>query len=88
MVNGIGSLVSLSDILLLLYRSPMDLYTLILHFAALLNLFIYLLMSPGGFLVVSLGFSVDNMSPTDIDSFTSSFPVWIHFIYFFSYCCV
>ena len=83
MVNGIGSLVSLSDILLLLYRSPMDLYALILHFAALLNL----LMSYGGFLVVSLGFSVDNMSSTNIDSFTSSFPVWIHFISFFSDCC-
>ena len=61
----------------------MDLYTLILHFAALLNL----LMSYGGFLVVSLGFSVDNMSSTNIDSFTSSFPVWIHFISFFSDCC-
>jgi len=54
----------------------MDSYTLILHFAALLNL----LMSSGGFLVV-LGFSVDNVSSTNIDSFTSSFPVWIHFLF-------
>ena len=40
-------------------------------------------MSPGGFLVVSLGFSVDNMSSTDIDSFTSSFPDLDSFYLFF-----
>ena len=37
MANGVVSLISLSDILLLQYKSPIGLYTLILHFATSLN---------------------------------------------------
>ena len=52
--NGIVSLSSHSDILLLVYRNEIDFYILILYFATLPNS----LMSSGNFLMVSRVFSV------------------------------
>ena len=67
MVNEIVSLNSLSDISLLVYRNATEFCILTLSPATLPNF----LMSSSSFLVTSLGFF-----------FTSSFPIWIPFIYF------
>ena len=81
MVNGVVSLISLSNSLLLVYRNETYFCILILHPATLLNS----LMSSNSFLLTSLGFSVYSiMSSTDSDYFTSSFPIWIPCIFFFS----
>ena len=73
MVNGIISLISLSD-LSLLYRNTVDFCILTFYPATLPNS----LMRSNSFLVVSSGFSIHSiMLSSNSDSFTSSFPTWI-----------
>ena len=69
MVNGIVSLISLSDLSSLVYRIARDFCVVILYPATLRNL----LMSSSSFLLESLGFSMH-----------TSFPICISFIPFSS----
>ena len=81
MVNGIDSLISLSDFSLLVYRNASDFYALILYPASLINL----LINSSTFLILSLRFSMYSTLPSEnSESFASSFSIWIAFISFSS----
>ena len=80
MVNVSVSLISLSDFSSLVYRHARDFCALIMYPATLPNS----LISSSSFLVASLGFSTYSHVIWNCDSFTSSFLIWIPYIFFSS----
>ena len=79
MMNGIDSLIYLSNFLLLVYRNANDSSILILYPAIFLNS----LISSNHFLILSLGFSLYSiMSSANSENLTYYFLIWIPFISF------
>ena len=79
MVSVIISLISISDLSLLMYKNATDFYILILYPATLSHSF----MSSSSFQIALLGFSMYSiMSSANTDIFISSFPIWITFLSF------
>ena len=81
MMNGIDSLISLSDSSLLVYRNESDFYALTLYPATLINL----LINSSNLLILSLGFSIySTLWSANNENFVSSFSIWISFLSFSS----
>ena len=77
-LKGMICLHSLSDVSLLIYRNVTDFHTSVLYPTTLLNLFI----SSRSFCAESLGFSVYSVRSSEYnDSFTSSLPICIPFVF-------
>ena len=79
MVNGIDSLISLSDFSLLVYRNASDFCVLILYLETLLNS----LITSSNFLIVSLGFYIYTITLSASRRVLLFSPIQIPFIYFF-----